>query len=499
MSGPSGAGQIPGGEAEATATGDIARLRAERDAAVAALAATRDIAGRRRDRRATVRRMTAVVLVILFAILLPVTITATWARRTVLNTSGYLAVVTPIGASPAVHAVVSREATDAIYAALKPEQLIAGVLPPKVAPLAGPLSSGARGFIQDSVGKVLATPAFGQLWVAANQFGHEQLVRVLNGDAATVRTTGGQVVLNLVPLLNEALRRVQTRASALLGRNVTLPSISAATIPAASCRKIAAAIRRPLPSTCGQIPLFPAPALTTAQRAVRAINGIVVMLLIVTPLIFAAALWASPRRRRTLLQLTLGGLLGLVVVRRLLYWLQSGLLDRAKPGNRAALEVIMHHVLAGFFTVTMWFLIGGLVLAAAALLLGPYRWAVAVRSRGRRVAAGAGHLVSLSAGQAAGNATSDATLAWVRRHLDILRVGAAVVAALAVLLIGVGWAGFPWLSRRCSRCARSACTGWAGPRPRPGPQMADRRHPRRVPAVRAAGRVTGARETAARR
>jgi hypothetical protein len=31
---------------------------------------------------------------------------------------------------------------------------------------------------------------------------------------------------------------------------------------------------------------------------------------------------------------------------------------------------------------------------------------------------------------------------WVRRHLDILRVGAAAVAALVLLLAGVDWVGF---------------------------------------------------------
>jgi len=450
--GPSGTGQIPDKDVETAAAEEVVRLRGERDAAVAALAAERDTAGRRRARRAIARRITAIVLVVLFAILLPVTITATWARRTVLNTDGYLAVVAPIGASPAVHAAVSRETTDAIYAALNPEKLIASVLPPRAAPLAGPLSSGAKGFIQDSVGNVLASPAFEQLWVGANRFGHAQLVRVLNGDSAAVRATGGQVVLNLVPVINEALRRIQLRASALVGRNVTLPSIGTATIPAAACQKISAAIRRPLPPTCGQIPLFPASALIAAQRAVRAVNGIVVLLLIITPLIFAAALWASPRRRRTLLQLTLGGLLGLVVFRRVLYWLQSSLLARARPANRGALEVILHHALAAFFTVTMWFLIGGLVLAAVTLVSGPHRWAVALRSRTRRVVVGAGHLVSAAAGQTAGHASSDATLAWVRRHLDILRVGAAVVAALVLLLIGVGWIGFLVIAALLALC-----------------------------------------------
>lgn len=81
-------------------------------------------------------------------------------------------------------------------------------------------------------------------------------------------------------------------------------------------------------------------------------------LLIITPLLFIAALWISPRRRRTLLQLTIGGMLGLIVIRRALFWLQSGLTAQAKPANRAALSVITGQVFHGLFTVTLWFLIG---------------------------------------------------------------------------------------------------------------------------------------------
>ena len=331
------------------------------------------------------------VLVVVFAVLLPVTILATWAHRTVVNTDAYVATVTPIAANPTVRAAVSRDGTNEIYAALDPQKTIASALPPKAAKLAGPLSSGVKGFLQDGINKILASPEFQRLWVAANRFAQTQLITVLNGNSKVLQASNGQVVLNLVPLLNAALKDVQTRASALLGKNITLPTISGTSIPAADCHKIAAAIRRPLPPTCGQIPLFPASALANAQRAFRAFNGIV-LLLIITPLVFSAALWASTRRRRTLLQLTIAGMLGLIVLRRVTYWLQSDLTAHAKPANQAALSVITGQVLHGLFTVTLWFLIGGLIVAALALLSGPYRWAVAFRSWVRRAAAAVAHL-----------------------------------------------------------------------------------------------------------
>ena len=386
-------------------------------------------------RRRRARGVLAVVLVVLFAILLPVTILATWAHRTVANTDAYVATVGHIAASPEVQAAVSAEITNEIYAALNPQQTIASALPPKAAKLAGPLSAGAKGYIQDPVNKVLASPKFQQLWGAANRFADAQLISVLKGDSKALQTTNGHVVLNLVPLLNEALKGVQAEASGLVGKNVTLPTITSSSVPAADCQKIAAAIGHPLPPTCGQIALFPASSLTGAQHAYRAFNGIVLLLLILTPLVFIAALWTSPRRRRTLLQLTIGGMLALIVVRRVMYWLESDLTATAKPANRAALSVITGQVLHGFFDVTLWFLVGGLIVLVVVLLAGPYRWAVAARAWGRRAAGSAGQLVSA----ARGHANSDRTVTWVRRHLDLLRIGGAVIAALALLIFDVNW------------------------------------------------------------
>jgi hypothetical protein len=45
------------------------------------------------------------------------------------------------------------------------------------------------------------------------------------------------------------------------------------------------------------------------------------------------------------------------------------------------------------------------------------------------------HLVSA----AGGRASSDGTVTWVRRHLDLMRIGGAVIAALAVLILSVNW------------------------------------------------------------
>ena len=97
--------------------------------------------------------------------------------------------------------------------------------------------------------------------------------------------------------------------------------------------------------------------------------------------------------------------------------------------------MITGQVLHGFFDVTLWFLIGGLIVLVVVLLVGPSRWAAATRAWARRAAGSAGQLVSA----AGGHASSDATVTWVRRHLDLLRIGGVVIAALALLIFGINW------------------------------------------------------------
>ena len=86
---PSDAESAPA-EAESAAadpalTAQLAQAEAERDAALAALH-TQETGDQRKHR---IRRITAVVLVVLFSILLPVTYVVGWTHNVVLTTSGF--------------------------------------------------------------------------------------------------------------------------------------------------------------------------------------------------------------------------------------------------------------------------------------------------------------------------------------------------------------------------------------------------------------------------
>jgi hypothetical protein len=378
------------------------------------------------------------VLVVVFAVLLPLTATLTWAHYTVLNSAGFENTVGPLVSKPAVTSAIATEVTDQIFAALNPHELVANALPPKAAFLAGPITTGAKGYVQDGVTKVLQSPQFRTFWLQATRFAHSQLVSVLEGNGKAVTTTDGNVVLDLVPLLNASLQNIQGFASGVVGKPVTLPTLTENDIPAAACQKIAAALSRPVPTTCGQITLFPADNLVQARPAVKAFNNGTLLLLIVTPVLAALALWTSRRRRRTLLQLSVGGILGLVIFRRATIWLEGTLVNTGLPRFKDARQAILTQMLHGFFDLSRWLLVGLVVVFAVALITGPYPWAKVLRLKVQDVAREGANLAAAIVGRA----HDSATIEWVRSHLDLLRLVGVAVAVVLLIALPVSFIGF---------------------------------------------------------
>jgi len=409
-------------------------LHAGRASPVVAL----DRRGRWQRRRASARRFLVGFLVVLFAVLLPITVVVGWAHNTVLNTSGWVRTVGPIASDPAVTAAISAQVTEQVFTALDVQQQVSDALPSNAAFLAGPITNGAKDFVQSGVNKVLQSEQFQSIWISANEAAHEQLVKFLRGNTTVLTTSDGQVVLNLVPLVNAALQQIESFVSGVVGKPVDLPTISADEVPAEACQKISTALGRSLPETCGQIPLFPADKLTEAQRFVEAFDRLTILLVVLTPAVAGAAMWFSKRRRRTLLQLIVGSALGLVVARRATWWLQDSLVNTGKPENKAARQAILGGVTHAFFTLSGWILVGLAAALVVTLVTGPYPWARTVRRWGRDAAHGAKELAAATVGKV----RDDAAVAWVRSHLGVLRLGGMIVAVILMMVISVSFLGF---------------------------------------------------------
>jgi uncharacterized membrane protein len=408
------------------------RLQAEVDGLRAELATAP------RKRAVRTRGVVAVALVVLTSILVTVSVTAVWARRNALNTDRYVDTIGPVAEDVRVQRALGRYITDQAMSAIDPQELLRDALPERAQALIGPITSAVRGFVNDRVDAFLATDTFSRLWVEVNRRAHERVVDVLNGDLPpSLQVEGNDVVLNVVPILNEVLARIGEASPEIFGRTVDLPTVSVDEVPEEAVQKIESALGRDLPDNFGQFTVFDASKLQQVQDAVTLFNRLVVVAVILAVVLFALTLWVSPRRRRTLLQLMVGIALGIVLIRRLGLRLEDDVVGYVKPENRDAVKVIVGAFVSSLLDATAWILAGAAVIAAIALLTGPYGWAKALR-RG-----------TVSGAQAAVNAArsvlnrepDDPVVAWVGAHREILQAGGIVVGILALLVLDLSWIG----------------------------------------------------------
>ncbi|MCI0632420.1 MAG: hypothetical protein L0206_00655 [Actinobacteria bacterium] len=405
-------GEVPAG-ADAS---EVERLRAERDE----LRAEVESVKARPERRHRVRRVLAPLFVALTILVFTVTVPAAWGARTVLNTDRYVTTVAPLASDPAVQRSLATRVTDQVFVALNLEGVLQERLPSELAFIAAPLTNAVRGFVQDQVLKVVQSDAFATFWTEANRFVHTQVLAILRGEGETVSVVEGKVLLNLMPLVNLAIGSIQTVASDLVGRSITLPAIEPDEVPQESIAKLESALGVDLPEDYGTLAVYDAEELGALQKALDLFQRLLILLLVLIPILGGLALWLSMRKRRTLIQLTVGGAIGLVLVRRLAIAGRGSLYEQVDVERFPSVRVLTDELMASLFRYTTILLAIVLVTLLIALVTGPYPWAVALRSWVRDLGRGIGATLR-------GEQAETERIRWLREHRDAVMIAVAIL------------------------------------------------------------------------
>ena len=385
-----------------------------------------------KPRRRRIRRSIVAVLVALSCLLVLLSTTVVWAHRTLLDTGTFVGTVGPVFQDPAVASAVAARATDELFTELNLQTRLRDALPPKASFAAVPITNATKGYVAGKLTNVLSSPRFQAVWTAALTATHKQLVAVLRGqNTAAVSSSGDYIVLNTVPLINQALGQVSGLASDLAGKPVTLPTITSADPPQQAVNKLSQALGVQLPSNFGEITLVRSSDLATVRQGVKAFDGLTLILPLVTIVLIALALWLSVNRRRTLLQLAAGVSLLMIIERRSVLH-EQGVLANAAHNPQVASSVL-DDLLHGFFVLTAWVLGVALVVLVITVLCGPYRWAVAMRSWVKRT----GRSI---AGARGGDHRG--VVGWMASHAGGLQLAGAVVAGILLLTVPVSWLSF---------------------------------------------------------
>lgn len=367
------------------------------------LALRRRFPARRRWRAAL-----SAVLITLAALLAPLSVVAVWVADQVADTDRYVATVAPLARQPDVRAAVTDRVTDAAMANIDLDALLSKAAPddrPRLEAalggLRGPLTSGIRDFVRQTVANFVASDAFARLWVRLNRHAHAAFTGALTGDSGTaVQVRGDSVVLDLEPVVAEVKKR-------LLGRGLSAASA--------------------IPEVRTDFTLVKSEDVGRVQSGFRALQVAGNWLPVVTVLLAAAGVLLAGRRRRALVAAALGIAAGVAALGIGLSLFRIVYLHHLPAGADTAAAGAAYDQIVRFLRVSVRMVITlGVVVAVGGWLSGGGRWA------GRVTAAWENGISAVR--QAVGVASLEPMGPWVHRYRRALRWAVVVGAALALLL-----------------------------------------------------------------
>jgi hypothetical protein len=295
------------------------------------------------------------VLVIVGALLAIVSLLAGYVRFQGLDTPTVEDTAGELIADPEIRDQIATTLVEQLYANVDVEAVLREQLPPEQRGLAGPISGAIRVGFDRVARRLLELPRPQQLWVRTIAETHRNLLRVLEDDLGALETTGGDVVLDLRPLIVRLGEQV-----AIVGR-----------------------IDERLGPDAGRITILQADQLETAQDLTRLMKVLGMWLWLVPIALWGIALWLAAERRRATLRMigwsAIGAGLVVLVARRVA---GSNIVDKlttaesVKVAAGDAWEILTDQLRDGGITLAGL----GVVLLVAVWIAGPSERATDARS-----------------------------------------------------------------------------------------------------------------------
>jgi hypothetical protein len=271
---------------------EVERLRAEN------AALTRRVA-----RRVRLRSAAAWSLLVLGCLLAVLSLVAVWLRVTLLDTDRYVDTVAPIAAEPGVQQAVAGKLETAIYSRIDFASLARDVLPDRADVLAPAIQAGVESVVSDRIAEFTRSQRFQNLWVDANRRAHTRVVELLTGGRS------GRLELDEDTVYLDLSAAVERVRSGLQERGLD---------------RIASAI----PSTVdGRVKLFQSEELVTAQRAVKLLKAVAIVLPLLALGCLVGAVFLTRSRRRGLLRVGMGLAVAMLLLIAALAVARSAYLD----------------------------------------------------------------------------------------------------------------------------------------------------------------------------
>lgn len=320
-------------------SGDTDALRAENEAL------RRQLESERTARHHRWRRVTAAVLAVLAVVATSLALVSVWSLRTLTNSDLFVERVAPILDDPQVADAIGTAAADELITALDLQGRLTDRLPDELGVLASPVTAAAEGYLADGIAALVQTDAVQGAWEATLYAGHRVTIGILSGaDTEAIENAGGVIVLDVTPLINEALAQAAEFVSDLLNRDISPPDVTGGDIDAAVAA-LEDQLGAELPVDFGQVVLFESDNLAAAQQAYQAVRVLGWLAPLAAILLVVLAVAVAPNRGRTALWIAIGVAGAMLLVAVGLQPLKSSILDAA------AAEGLDGAIAAGFDTI----------------------------------------------------------------------------------------------------------------------------------------------------
>jgi hypothetical protein len=294
------------------------------------------------------------VLVVIAAVIGLVAALNVWVKRQALNTDNWTNASSQLLENDKIRGALSVYLVNQLYQNSNVTQRLEQRLPPALDPLAPQISLGLQQFAVRATDQLLARPRVQQLWREANRRAHQLFIGVLNGKKGILVSSGGNVVLNLQPILKQ-LAEETGLGSRLQGR---------------------------LPPDAGKITIMKGNQLEAARKTVKVIRALSYFLFFLVLALYAAAIWIARGRRRKVLMgagvsVLVVGLIVLVVRRYAGDYLVNALTNSTDPKDAVTAAWAIGTQLLRNVGINA--VIYGLGIMFAAWIAGPSRPATWVR------------------------------------------------------------------------------------------------------------------------
>jgi hypothetical protein len=319
-----------------------------------------------------------------------------------------VATVAPLAEHPDVRAAVTDRVTDAVMTRIDLHTLLSNVTPsdrPRLeaalGALSGPITSGIKDFVHQTVASFVASDAFVRLWTQVNRQAHAAFTGALTGSTSTaVQVRGDEVVLDLAPVVDQVKQRLAQRG---LGVAAHIPAVRT------------------------DFTLVKSDDVKNARTGFRILQLAGNWLPVVTVVLAAAGVLLATRRRRAMVTAALALAAGVAVLGIGLAVFRVVYLNHlpANANERAAGAIYDQLIRFLWLTVRMVIVLG-VVVALGAWLSGPGRWARRVRDVWESGIA--------AVRQALGITSLGPVGPWVHRYRYALR-WAVVAVAVVVMLV----------------------------------------------------------------